>query len=418
MSRRPSVSSRRRGAVDPIEQINEQIESTVNQNVTAVFDDVQALVMGDQVDPPAPAATEAPPTTVPRRRPGPPRRPAALLTGTVFVDVESDGVLDPEAEGARVDTGAERIAVTVVVEQTFEVMTDANGAWSAEVLAVLPWCASTRPMPRSRRAMSSRPQLPTAGGMRIWRHLHCRANPAAREPSRRRVIARVTATHTVASGAIATLVAAASDDVIRAALGEDPHFPLIRQAAVDRLFQEFGLRISPDQLQTAQQRLRSNPLRWSSWTPIPGPDAAASDAAGEIVATFLQANYLVDEAATEDARAEAAEAVPDVMVEYVADQVIVARGVPVTSTISTPSMPTTSAASQAEADGGLLAVLGVLVGLLGHVSRDSAPSSGPGHEWSPSRHPHRACGRCGSSDCHLPASVELVRPPGGCIPDS
>ena len=83
------------------------------------------------------------------------------------------------------------------------------------------------------------------------------------------VIARVTATHTVASGAIATLVAAASDDVIRAALGEDPHFPLIRQAAVDRLFQEFGLRISPDQLQTAQQRLRSNPLRWSSWTPTP-----------------------------------------------------------------------------------------------------------------------------------------------------
>ena len=114
---------------------------------------------------------------------------------------------------------------------------------------------------------------------------------------------------------------------------------------------------------------------------LPGPDAAASDAAGEIVATFLQANYLVDEAATEDARAEAAEAVPDVMVEYVADQVIVARGVPVTSTISTPSMrpprrhlrPRRMAVSRRSR-------------CLGRaprpVSRDSAPSSGPGHEWS------------------------------------
>jgi hypothetical protein len=124
-------------------------------------------------------------------------------------------------------------------------------------------------------------------------------------------------------------------------------------------------------LPTAQQRLRSNPPQVVFLdTNPPGPDAAASDAAGEIVATFLQANYLVDEAATDEARAEAADAVPDVTVGYVADQVIVARGVPVTQHHIDAIAATTSAASQAEADGGLLAVLGVLVGLLGlYLSR-------------------------------------------------
>ncbi|HEX2403297.1 MAG TPA: hypothetical protein VHM29_01240, partial [Acidimicrobiia bacterium] len=364
-----------RDAVDPIEQINEQIESTVNQNVTAVFDDVQALVIGDQLDPPAPAATEAPPTTVAEETTETTAAPEpALLTGTVFVDVESDGVLDAEAEGARVDTGVERIEVTVQVgEETVEVMTDANGAWSAEVPA---GSALVRIDP----ADAQIPEGYVVGSPNYQQLVDCQsgdtctAEPIPLHVNLRpveEVIARVTATHTVASDAIATLVAAASDDVIRAALGEDPHFPLIRQAAVDRLFQEFGLRISPDQLQTAQQRLRSNPPQVVFLdTNPPGPDAAASDAAGEIVATFLQANYLVDEAATEDARAEAAEAVPDVMVEYVADQVIVARGVPVTQHHLDAIDATTSAASQAEADGALLAVLGVLVGLLGlYLSR-------------------------------------------------
>jgi putative nucleotidyltransferase with HDIG domain len=362
-------------AVDPIEQINEQIESTVNQKVTAVFDDVQGLVIGDQVEPPAPAATEAPPTTAAEETTETTAAPEpALLTGSVFLDVESDGVLDPEAEGPRVDTGAERIAVMIQVgDETIEVMTDANGAWSAEV-------------PAGAALVSIDPtdaQIPEGYVVRSPNYQQlvecesgdtCTAEPIPLQVNLRpveEVIARVTASHTVASDAIATLAAAASDDVIRAALGEDPHFPLIRQAAVDRLFQEFGLRISPDQLPTAQQRLRSNPPQVVFLdTNPPGPDAAASDAAGEIVATFLQANYLVDEAGTEDARAEAADAVPDVMKDYVADQVIVARGVPVTQHHIDAIDATTSAASQAEADGGLLAVLGVLVGLLGlYLSR-------------------------------------------------
>ena len=324
-----------RESVPPIEQINEQIESTVNANVTGVFDDVQALAIGDPLEPPAPQATEAPPTTVAEETTETTEVPEpALLTGTVFLDVESDGEFDPEAEGARVDTGVERIAVTIQVgEETFEVMTDANGVWSAEVPA---GAALVRIDP----ADAQIPEGYVVGSPNYQQLVECDSGDTCTAeviPLQvnlrpvEEVIARVTATHTVASDAIATLAAAASDDVIRAALGEDPHFPLIRQAAVDRLFQEFGLRITPDQLQTAQQRLRSNPPQvvYLDTSP-PGPDAAASEAAGEIVATFLQANYLVDEAATEEARDEAAEAVEDVQVDYAFDQLIVAPGVPVT----------------------------------------------------------------------------------------
>jgi putative nucleotidyltransferase with HDIG domain len=364
-----------RDSVDPIEQINEQIESTVNQKVTGVFDDVQSLVIGDPVEAPAPQATEAPPTTAAEETTGTTAvLEPALLSGSVFLDVEADGVLDPEAGGARVDTGAERIAVMIQVgEETFEVMTDANGAWSAEVP---PGAALVRVDP----ADAQIPEGYVVGSPNYQQLVECESgNTCTAEPIPlqvnlrpvEEVIARVTATHTVASDAIATLAAAASDDVIRAALSEDPHFPLIRQAAVDRLFQEFGLRISPDQLPTAQQRLRSNPPQVVFLdTNPPGPDAAASDAAGEIVATFLQANYLVDEAATEEARVEAAEAVAPVVVQYDADQLIVARGVPVEQLHVDAIEATTSSASQAEADGGLLAVLGALVGLLGlYLSR-------------------------------------------------
>jgi putative nucleotidyltransferase with HDIG domain len=365
-----------RDAVEPIEQINEQIETTVNRDVTAVFDDVQGLVIGDPVDPPVPAATEvpAPPpveeTTETTTEPPQP----ALLTGTVFIDLNTNGVMEPDTGEPRSDLGVDRLSVTIQVgEETFEVMTDANGVWSAEVPAGVA-LVSIDP------AAEAIPEGYVVGSPNYQQLIECApgdactAEPVPFQVNLRpieEVIARATAEHTVASDAIATLAATASDDVIRAALGETPHFPVIRQAAVDRLFQEFGLRITPEQLDTARQRLRSNPPQvvYLDTNP-PGPDQEASEAAGEVVASFLQANYLVDEAATEEARTEAAEAVPDVEVEYLQDQLIVAQGVPVEQLHIDAIAATTSAASQAEADAGLLAVLAVTVGALGlYLSR-------------------------------------------------
>jgi putative nucleotidyltransferase with HDIG domain len=365
-----------RDAVEPIEQINEQIETTVNRDVTAVFDDVQGLVIGEPVDPPAPSATEvpAPPpveeTTETTTEPPQP----ALLTGTVFIDIDTDGVMEPDTGEARSDIGVDRLPVSVQVgEEAIEVMTDANGVWSAEVPAGIA-LVSIDP------AAEAIPEGYIVGSPNYQQLVECApgeactAEPVPFQVNLRpieEVIARATAEHTVANDAIATLAATASDDVIRAALGETPHFPVIRQAAVDRLFQEFGLRITPEQLDTARQRLRSNPPQvvYLDTNP-PGPDQEASEAAGEVVASFLQANYLVDEAATEEARTEAAEAVPEVEVEYFQDQLIVAQGVPVEQLHIDAIAATTSAASQAEADVGLLAVLAVTVGALGlYLSR-------------------------------------------------
>ena len=125
-----------RDSVEPIEQINEQIESAVNRAVTSVFDDVQAIVIGDPVDPPEPSATEAPvpppadDTTETTTEPPEP----ALLTGSVFIDVNANGEMELETGEARSDKGLERVPVTIeVAGETFEAITDANGVWSAEV---------------------------------------------------------------------------------------------------------------------------------------------------------------------------------------------------------------------------------------------------------------------------------------------
>jgi putative nucleotidyltransferase with HDIG domain len=365
-----------RDSVEPVEQINEQIQNTVNQNVEAVFDDVESLAIGDPVEPPAPDSAGEPSSTTIAADATASTEPAqpVAISGVVFIDVDANGTPDFEAEGARPDSGAARVTVSVDSGgEVQQVMTDAAGAWSAQVL---PGVVAVRIDPDDAEIPDG--YVPGTGNysqqVECEPETECQATPIPLRVNLRpieEVIAQVTATHTVASDAIATLAATASDDVIRAAVGEDPHLPVIRQAAVNRLFQEFGLLIRPDQLSAAQQRVRSSPpaVFYLDANP-PGQDQAASEAAGEVVATFLQANYLVDEAATTEAQDEAADSVEPVEVEFTADQLIVAEGVPLTQLHIDAIDQTTTFASQAEAEGGLLAVLSVLVALLGlYLSR-------------------------------------------------
>ena len=365
-----------RNSVPPVEQINEQIQNTVNTQVEAVFDDVDSLVVGDPVENPAPEAAGEPTTTTVASDATATTEAAepVMISGMVFIDVGADGTFDLEAEGSRPDSGVARMTVNVDAGgEVQQVMADENGFWSAQVL---PGVARVSIDPED-------PEIPRGyvfGSGNYVQDVDCQPGVACEAtaiPLRvnlrdiDEVIAQVTARHIVASDAITTLAATASDDVIRAAVGEDPHLPVIRQAAVNRLFQEFGLLIKPDQLPTAQQRLRSSPpaVFYLDANP-PGQDQAASDAAGEVVASYIQANYLVDEAATTEAQDEAAAAVEPVEVEFSADTLIVAEGVPLTQLHIDAIDVTTSSASQAEADVGLLAVLGVMVGLLGlYLSR-------------------------------------------------
>ncbi|HWL50751.1 MAG TPA: HDIG domain-containing protein, partial [Acidimicrobiia bacterium] len=368
-----------RDSVPPVEQINEQIQNTVSTQVEAVFDDIEALVVGDPVETPAPDVSGEPTTTTLEADATATTEAVepVVISGTVFFDHGADGSFDLEVEQGRPDSGVAQMAVSVVdsAGEGQQVTTDENGVWSAQVV---PGVTRVSIDPED-------PEIPLGfvlGAGNYVQDVDCQpglACEATAIPLRVNlrpiddVIAQVTARHTVASDAITTLAATASDDVVRVAVGEGPRLPVIRQAAVNRLFQEFGLLITPDQFTTAQQRLRSSPpaVFYLDANP-PGQDEAASDAAGEVVASYIQANYLVDQAATTEAEDAAAQAVLDdpIEVEFIADQPIVASGVPLTQFDIDAINATSSFGSQAEADSGMLAVLGVLVGLLGlYLSR-------------------------------------------------
>jgi putative nucleotidyltransferase with HDIG domain len=368
-----------RASVAPVQRINEQIESTVNTQVSSVFDDVEAVVIGDPVSPPAPDA-DATSTTVTEETqvegdttttlaPGP-----AVISGTVFIDVDSDGVFELEVEDARPDAGLERITVHIESGgESIDVMTDAAGSWSAEV----PPGEALVTIDPEDASVPSGFVVGSGGYSQIVAcdaGSECQADPVPFHANLRPlsdVVAQITARHVVANDAITVLAATASEDVIRVAVGESPRLLIIKQAAIGRLLQEFGLRISPEEAQLAQQRLRTSPpaVFYLDTNP-PGQDLAASEAAGEVVATFLQPNYLIDETLTEEAEEAAALEVENVLMPYTVDQVIVADGEPLTQLHIDAIGETSSFASQAEASGGMLAVLAVLVGMLGlYLSR-------------------------------------------------
>ncbi|HEX6286277.1 MAG TPA: HDIG domain-containing protein, partial [Acidimicrobiia bacterium] len=158
------------------------------------------------------------------------------------------------------------------------------------------------------------------------------------------------------------LIETASADVTRAALGEMSHLQNIRVVALDRLSSEFSRRITEDDLQEVKAGMVS------SASPVlqdDGPDPEGGVAASEVVAAYLQANYLVNESSLAELREEAAAEVPDVTVDYTEDQAIVQIGEPMTQ-LHIDAIEATSAPNlQEQPEAGLGAVLVVLVSLIG-----------------------------------------------------
>jgi hypothetical protein len=166
---------------------------------------------------------------------------------------------------------------------------------------------------------------------------------------------------------VIVLAAAARDDVIRAALGEANHLDqVIRTATLQRVNELFGLRVTPEDLPDISARHRSNPpfVFYNDAVP-PAQDTEASDAAGEVVASFLQPNYLIDENQTDLARDAAANKVDDITVFYIADQVIVDEGEQLTQLHIDAIGKTSSGTPAGQDQGGLAAVIAVLIGMLG-----------------------------------------------------
>jgi cyclic-di-AMP phosphodiesterase PgpH len=364
-------------SVDPIREVNIETESQVRSQVNALFDDVVALAIGDEpvttlttIPEPATTTTEPPTDTEEAEAVGP-----VVLSGVAFVDIEGDGVFQPDAEGPRLDRGIERLTVEVTTgEGSQTITTGPGGVWSVEV-------------PPGQVVVSldpEDPQLPegfvigTDNLSQLVECLpesECQANPVGFKANLRPipdVTAQVTASHPVAADAVDVLAATAADDVVRAALGETLHLdPVIRQAVLQRINELFGQRITPELVAEERARQRTSPpLVFYADSNPPGQDMLASDAAGEVVATFLQANYLIDEEQTQAERDRVAGEVEPVEVNYRAGQPIVEQGEPMTTLHIAAIQETGALVTEARTGFGLLAVLAVLVGVLGlYLSR-------------------------------------------------
>ncbi len=362
--------------VDEARQTQPLIEESVIQSVNQVFDDVEAAVIADRPTSPPTTLPELPPTTSSTTPAGdsttttlPPS--PILVTGRVYLDVDGDELFRPNAEGDRVDRGLERVTVEIRVEGQARqaVQTGPGGVWSYEtesgsiVISVddvdpeIPegWIIETDNL---NQLITCGPDEPCQA-QDIGFIVNTRAIPDLE--------ARISALHPIPSDTISYLAITASDDVIRAALGEPLHLSSVREAALQRVLEEFGRRITENDLQEAEVRQRNlPPFVFHSDT---GQDIPGGQAAGEIVATFLQANYLVNTELLRELQDAAASLVPEVTVSFVAGQTIVVEGAQLTQ-LDIDAINATTTQRVERASIGLLAVVAVMVGLLGlYLSR-------------------------------------------------
>lgn len=361
-----------RDSVEPILEDNQETETAVQESVTDLFDDLEASAIApppeEATDPTLPSSTTT--TTDPQASTTSSTIPAdpVVLTGTVFLDIDGDGIFAPDAEVPRPDRGVERVSVTITSaggEET--VMTGPGGTWSFETSPgdyVVKVDADDSDLPEGFAVAAPGPAelvSCTTGGE------ECATQSVGFAPNLvpiEEAASQISATHQLPNDASATLAAIAADDVIRAALGLPIHLTTVEQEVISRISQEFFQGIEAADVASVRLRARNNPpgIFYIDGT---GIDQEASDAAGEVVATLILHNRQIDEQRTQEEQDLRAEAVPDVLQSYTAGQVIVDQGEPLTQLHIDAINQTNSIVTEVEQEGGLLAVVAVLVAMLG-----------------------------------------------------
>ena len=371
-----------RDSVAPVYRVHPEIEAEVIDQIDAVFNDVAELVVAEAPEAPPPPPPEEPdPTTSTTQPPveGDTTTTTAIplpaqMSGVLFIDIDGDGLFNPDADGDRVDKGLGRVTVQISGGGEVEtVTTGSDGTWSLQM------AAGTAVI----TVDSADPEIPEgfvvdtdnlSQAITCEAGQECLAEPIGFQVNLRPiedVITQITAVNPLSTDTVNVLAITARDDVVRAALGEDLHLGAVRQAARGRVLQEFGIRITPDDLPDAKTRQQSTPpLVFHTDT---GPDVLGGEAAGEIAATFLQANFLVDESLSEAARIEAEELIEPVEVRYTEGQLVVDERVPLTQLHLDALRATGALVDPVQAQGGLLAVIAILAGLLGLYLSRSRP---------------------------------------------
>lgn len=366
-----------REAVEPIREPDPEVESSVLSTINDLFADVQGLVIGDDAAAPTTTLPNLPTTTTTTTEPAEPgsttttteaaeEPPATTITGRVFLDVDDDGVFNPDAESERPDEGLARMTVQVRTNsEVRQVRTGVDGVFSLSIdddAAVITVDATDQAVPEGFVPVTEN----LAQLVECESGAECEAEAIGFAPNLRpiaEVESALMEMYALPEQTITYLATTASEDVIRTAVGEPAHLPTVLQASIDKVLQEFGRTIEPGELPDAQARVRSQPpIVFHDDT---GQDIQGGEAAGEIVATYLQANYRINQERTEEERVAEANAVPDVTVDYVVDQEIVGEGEILTQLDIDAINATSSIGTRVQAQGGLLAVIAVLVGLLG-----------------------------------------------------
>jgi putative nucleotidyltransferase with HDIG domain len=361
-----------RDDVPPIKEINPEIESAVLTVINSVFDEVETLVVGDvavRSPSPPPDLPERTTTTIAQGEGSTTTTEAlvpGVITGQVFLDVDGDGVFNPEAEGVRPDQGLAGVTVLVRTDEgSTQLRTDSAGQWTFEATtgaAVITYDPSDPEIPiawafapeeDSELIECASEETCEAAGVPIVTNLRPTTEVSA-ELRARYLLPPSTATY---------LAETAWDDLIREPLGEPLHLPKVREESLDRALIEFGRRVEPDQLQEVQASVRSTPP--TVFHSDTDQDIEGGQSAGEIVATFLEANFLINQERTLAAQDAAAADVPEVEVHYVVGQTIVNQGIIMTP-FDVAAIDATAILTPAEKPlAALLAVVAVLVALVG-----------------------------------------------------
>ncbi|HEU4319982.1 MAG TPA: HDIG domain-containing protein [Acidimicrobiia bacterium] len=364
-----------REAVEPPRQVNAEIEETVKSDILSVFEDLQALAIGEGATGPADVIPELPPveevTETTQDNTGSTTTtavaPEATLAGAVYLDIDGDGTFNPDVEAERVDVGLSGISLEVRTHEGVEtVTTDAQGLWTVNYAggpAVVVVDGEDPDVPEGYFISTDN----TGQLVECEPGASCQVDNVGFGVSLRNVsevVETMDARHAnLADETILFLATTAADDVVRNALGAPLHLPAIREAAeTEASVQLFG-QIEPDEITEVQNAVRTDPP--FVFHDDTGRDPEGSVAAGEVVASNLQANYLVNAALHAQLQDEAAAGVEPVMVEFRQGAIIARPGDQLTAVQIAAIEATAAPTVEEQPSFGLFAVVTVLVGLVG-----------------------------------------------------
>ncbi|HKZ21006.1 MAG TPA: HDIG domain-containing protein [Acidimicrobiia bacterium] len=286
------------------------------------------------------------------------------VAGQIYLDSDVDGVFSAES----VDRGLGRISVLVYDENGTEIgrgESQSNGTWQVQV-SLLPMFVAVD---------GSDPEFPEALTLSSSNDLqsiecedgNCVSVPVGYRPAVRTADVQVSELRELDANlnleTVETLVAYATGDVVRTAVGEQSWLAAINASAQQELNDVFRDRVTSENLGEIRNDIIANPplvLIGAS------PDPRAQSAAADIVSSAVRANYVFDPDATERERQEARAGVEDITETILANETIASEGDRL-DRFMIDAILATRAASLAETgqSAGLLAVLAAMVASIG-----------------------------------------------------